>query len=87
MNPDTLAQLKIMLRENDVPYFTDDDIEAYFEMAQHDINLTAYKCLIAKSEDTTLSVPGLTTGDTARYFLRLASQYRPSNSKIVRGGY
>ena len=44
-----------------------------------------YKGALMKSENTTLQVSGLSTADTSKYFLRIASMYRPSNTGILGG--
>lgn len=80
---DRLGELKILIREEEFPYFTDKQLE-YFLNKYSDINEAAYNCLIYKSEDTTLSISGLTANDTSQYFKRLASKYKPSNSGILK---
>lgn len=82
----SIEGLKIVLRESDVPFFTDEELNFYLKQNNGDFNLTAYRCLILKSQDTTLSISGLSAADSSRYFLRLASQYRPSNSGVLKGG-
>lgn len=82
-----LKELKIILREKDMPFFDDEDLEFYLTKNGGDVKKTAYHCLIIKSEDTTLSLQGLTTSDTSAYFRRLAQRYRPNNSGVLKGGY
>ena len=65
-------------------YFTDDDIQFYVDENKGNIDCAIYQMLIIKSEDTTVSVSGLSTTSTSSYFKRLASQYRPNNSGILR---
>jgi hypothetical protein len=81
----SLEDLKIVLREDDVPFFDDRQLEFYLSENKGDYRATAYQCLLIKAEDTTLSVAGLSAGDTSKYFRRIAGQYRPSNSRILRG--
>ena len=81
----SLEDLKIVLREEDVPFFDDKQLEFYLRENKGDYRATAYQCLLIKAEDTTLSVSGLSTSDTSKYFRRIAGQYRPSNSRILRG--
>lgn len=78
-------ELKIVLREDAVPFFTDTELDFYLEENNWDYEKTAYQCLLIKAEDTTLSISGLSTGDTSKYFRRLASRYRPNHSGILRG--
>lgn len=84
---ESLDDLKIVLREADVPFFTDEELEFYLRENGNDYRTTAYRCLLIKAEDTTLSISGLSTSDSSKYFRRLASQYRPNNSGILRGSY
>lgn len=84
MSPEQLKDLKIILREDDCPFFTDDELEFYFKKYNGDVNKTAYYCLVLKSEDTTLSVSGLNCADTSKYFRRIASNYKPNNSGVLK---
>ena len=79
-------ELKIILREKDCPFFTDEELEYYLEKNKNDLNATAYHCLIVKSEDTTLNISGMNVADTSKYFRRLAQRYRKNNSGILAGG-
>ena len=79
-----LSNLKLILREDDIPFFTEEQLNSYLEQNGGDVRATAYQCLLVKAEDTTLSVSGLSTSDTSKY---LASQYRPFNSGTLKGGY
>ena len=74
------------LREAQSPYFEDDDFTHYLAKNSGDVNATIYEMLIIKSEDSTISVSGLSTQDTSAYFKRLASRYKPFNSGIMSGG-
>lgn len=82
-----LEELKIVLREDDVPFFSDAQLEFYLQENGGDYTATAYQCLLIKAEDTTLSVSGLSAADSSKYFRRLAAKYRPYNSGVLRGGY
>lgn len=82
----SISDLKIVLREKDIPFFSDDELEFYVAQNNGDYDAAAYQCLIIKSEDTTLSISGLSTADSSKYFKRLASKYRPRNSGILPGG-
>lgn len=83
MDPDILKQIRIETRENQSPYFEDEDIEYYFNKNEGDVEATIYELLIVKSEDSTISVSGLNTGDTSVYFRRLASKHRKYNSGVL----
>jgi hypothetical protein len=81
----SIEDLKIVLRENDIPFFTEQELNFYLKENDGDYRRTAYQCLCVKAENTTLSISGLTTADTSAYFRRLASRYRPNNSGILKG--
>lgn len=82
-----LEELKIVLREDEVPFFTDKELEFYLSENNDDYRATAYQCLLIKAENTTLNISGLSAADSSKYFRRLAAMYRPRNSGILKGGY
>lgn len=81
----SIDELKIVLREKDIPFFTDKELEFYLSENDGDYRKTAYQCLLIKAENTSMEISGLTTADTSAYFRRLASRYRPNNSGILKG--
>ena len=80
-----IERIKKEIREEQAPYFEEDDFEFYLGKNNGDVNATIYEMLIIKSEDSTISVSGLSTQDTSSYFKRLASRYKTFNSGILRG--
>lgn len=83
MDVNTLMHIKTEIRESMSPYFDDEEIEYYFNRNDGDVDATIYELLIVKSEDSTISISGLNTGDTSAYFKRLASRYRRYNSGVL----
>ena len=81
-----IARIKKEIRELQSPYFEEDDFSFYLKKNNGDMDATIYEMLIVKSEDSTISVSGLSTQDTSAYFKRLASRYKPFNSGILQGG-
>lgn len=73
------------IRETQAPYFEEEDFVHYLKKNNGDVNATIYEMLIIKSEDSSISVSGLSTQDTSSYFKRLASRYRRFNSGILEG--
>jgi len=71
------------LRENQSPYFDEGDLAHYYAKNRGKRDATIYEMLVVKSEDSTISVSGLSTADTSNYFLRLAGRYRPHNSRVL----
>lgn len=78
-----IDELKLILRENDIPFYTDDELQYYLNRNKGDISDTAYECLIIKSENTQLQLAGLTIQDSQSYFRRLADRYRPRHSRVL----
>ena len=79
-----IGTLKRLIREDQLPYFTDDaDYEFYLERNGGDVEAAAYEMLIVKSEDSKITLVGMTTIDTSSYFKRLASRFKRFNSGIL----
>ena len=81
-----IERIKREIREEQSPYFNEDDFQYYLDKNSGDVDATIYEMLIIKSEDSTITVSGLSTKDTSSYFKRLASRYKPFNSGIMCGG-
>lgn len=84
LTSDQLATVKRILREDTMPLLSDELI-ADISSASDTLDEVIYKGALMKSEDTTLQVSGLSTADTSKYFLRIASMHRPSNTGILGG--
>lgn len=82
-NLNNIEKLKLVLREEDCPFFTDEQLMFYLSENGQDFNRTAYQCLILKSEDTSVVLSGFESGDTSKYFRRIAQRYRKNNSGIL----
>lgn len=80
----SVSDIKVAIREDDVPFFTDEQIEFYVNL-YGSFDLAAYNCLIVKSQNSQLQIAGMTTQDTSDYFKRLARQFRPVNSGVLGG--
>lgn len=76
-----IAKLRLLLREKDCPFFSDEELQSYYEINGGDIDATLYHCFTVKAENTTLNITGLSCEDTSKYFLRLAQRYRKTNSR------
>lgn len=79
-----IERIKIELREEQIPFFEEDDFEYYLQKNHDDVDATIYEMLLIKAEDSTISVSGLSTQDTSSYFRRLASRYKRYNSGVLR---
>lgn len=80
-----IERIKKEVREEQSPYFNEDDFQYYLDKNNGSVDVTIYEMLIIKSEDSTISVSGLNTQDTSSYFKRLASRYKQFNSGILKG--
>ena len=81
-----INRIKKEIREEQAPFFEEDDFQYYLDKNNGNVNATIYEMLIVKSEDSTISVSGLSTQDTSGYFKRLASRYKQFNSGLLEGG-
>lgn len=81
---EAIEELKIILREESSPFFSDGELEYYYDKNNQDINNTAYECFLVKAEDDSISLPGgLSLPNNKEYWLRLARKYRPNGSRIL----
>ena len=79
-----IQELKLILREETSPFFSDEEIAYYLEKNNYNIDATAYECLLLKAEDDSISLPGgLSLANNSKYWLRLAKKYKPNGSKIL----
>lgn len=81
-----IARLKIELREEDIPFFSDAELEYYLSKHNGNFNATAYECCMVKAENTTLNVSGLSVADSSAYFRQLACKFRKNNTGTLKGG-
>ena len=79
-----LDELKLILRESDIPFFSEEELTYFYNKHHGNFNDTAYECLIVKSENTALTLAGLTIQDSSNYFRRLADRYRPRHSGVMK---
>lgn len=79
----SINDLKIILRESEIPFFSDVELQWYVDKFGGDYNRAAYELLIVKSENTGMSIAGMSADDSSSYFRRLANRYRPNNSGVL----
>lgn len=79
-----ILNLKIILREESSPFFTNEELVFYFKKNNFDLNKTAYECFKLKAEDDSISLPGgLQLANNREYWLSLARQYKPKKRSFV----
>lgn len=81
---DELAWLKMAIREEEYPMFSDEQLQFYLSENKTK-EQAAYECLIVKAENSGIKVTGVTTNDMSKYFKMLAQKYRPNNSGSLMG--
>ncbi len=80
---DSIQELKRVLREEDIPFFSDEQLEWYVSKFGS-YNDAVYELLLVKAENTSVNIPGMSTEDTSSYFRRLALHYRGSNTGVLK---
>lgn len=79
-----IQELKLRLREESSPFFTDEELAYYLEMFNNDLDLTTYKLALMKAEDDSISLPGgLALPNNSKQWLRIASMYKPNESRCL----
>lgn len=79
-----INELKLRLREESSPFFSEEELEYFFNLYEKDLDLTTYKLLIMKAEDDSISLPGgLSLPNNRKYWLGLASNYKPNGSRCL----
>lgn len=84
ISQEDLKSLKIILREEEIPFFSDEELDFYYGKNNGVFNDTVYECLQIKAENNTLNISGLTASDSSSYFRRLSLRYRPNHSGILK---
>lgn len=84
MELSSIDDLKIVLRESEMPFFDDNELQWYVNKFNGDYNRAAYELLIVKSENTGMNIAGMSADDSSSYFRRLANRYRPNNSGVLK---
>lgn len=81
---EVIQELKIRLREDISPFFTDEEITYYLNLYNKDLDLATYHLCILKAEDDSISLPGgLSLANNRQYWLTLAKKYKPNGSRIL----
>lgn len=79
-----IQELKIRLREESSPFFTEEELDYYLKQNNNDLDLTTYECLLLKAEDDSISLPGgLQLANNSQYWLRLARKYKSNGSRCL----
>lgn len=79
----SIKDLKIILREKDIPFFSDEELEWYVDKCGS-YDEAAYELLLVKAENSSVNISGMNTEDTSSYFRRLALRYKPNNTGVLK---
>lgn len=80
----SIDDLKVVLRESEIHFFEDAELQWYVDKFNGNYNRAVYELLIVKSENTGMSISGMSAEDSSSYFRRLANRYRPNNSGVLK---
>ncbi len=81
-----LKTLKANLREEDYPFFPDEELERILTDCNFDIRQATYRALIIKAENDGVNLPDIDIESSRKYWLSLASLYRPNRTGGIKRG-
>ncbi|EQK05150.1 TPA: hypothetical protein KOY50_002683 [Clostridioides difficile] len=84
MDLEVLKNIKIELREEQSPFFSDDEITYYYNKNNQDFKSTMYELCILKAENDSITLPGgLSMPENKLYWLTLAKKYKTNGSRCL----
>lgn len=79
-----INELKLRLREEASPFFSDEELAYYLKLYKDNLDLTTYHLALIKAEDDSISLPGgLSLPNNANYWRSIASMYKPNESRCL----
>lgn len=79
-----LHELKLRLREESSPFFSDEELAYYLEMFDNNLDKTTYKLALMKAEDDSITLPGgLSLPNNSSQWKRIAAMYKPNESRCL----
>jgi len=79
-----LKTLKANLREEEYPFFPDEELEKILADCRFDIAEATYRALIIKAENDSLHLPDVDVESSRRYWLSLAALYRKNRTGVLK---
>lgn len=76
-------RIKQIILEDAYPMFSDTDILFYYNENNKSFRATVYNLLKLKAETGSTVITGMTLPNPERFFMRLATPYRPNNSGVL----
>ncbi len=81
-----LETLKANLREEEYPFFTDEELTRIYTECDGDIADATYRALLIKAESDGLKLSDMTLDSSREYWLSLAALYRKNRTGTVKRG-
>lgn len=81
-----LKTLKANLREEQYPFFSDEELEKILADCGFDVNSASYRALIIKAENDSANLPDIDLESSRQYWLTLASLYRKNRTGFIKRG-
>ncbi|CEO04852.1 Uncharacterised protein [[Clostridium] sordellii] len=79
-----INELKLRLREESSPFFSDEELAYYLKMFDNDLDKTTYKLALMKAEDDSITLPGgLSLPNNGSQWKRIAAMYKPNESRCL----
>ncbi|CEN80995.1 hypothetical protein [Paraclostridium sordellii] len=79
-----INELKLRLREESSPFFSDEELAYYLKMFDNDLDKTTYKLALMKAEDDSITLPGgLSLPNNSSQWKRIAAMYKPNESRCL----
>lgn len=78
-----LNSLKIELREEEYPFFSDEELMYYLKKNNNNLKATVRECALMKAEDESITLPnGLTLPSNRQYWLKLAAKNKTNHTGV-----
>lgn len=81
-----LKTLKANLREEQYPFFTEEELEKIYAECGCDMAEATYRALLIKAESDSLKLSDMTLESSRQYWLSLAALYRKNRTGTMKRG-
>lgn len=78
-----ITRFKMILMEQSCPFFEENEIRFMLQEATS-FNQAIYKACLIKASNGNFEIQGLSVDETYDMYMRLANEYRPNNSRLLR---
>ena len=81
-----LKILKANLREEEYPFFSEEELERIYAECGCDVAEATYRALLIKAESDKLQLSDMTVESSRKYWLSLAALYRKNRTGYMKRG-